>query len=98
MAEPELGTRKPVEHTAEYQTQGVRAGLEGPFPGGAAQSFVPFQDWSRHNRIGRVQVDQRAEHLGALPKWIKRRVVEILPIGMAVDHGAAEFQFLHAAL
>ena len=51
----------------------------------------------RH-RIGRMQIDQRAERLGALPERRERRMVEILAVGVAVDHGAAEFQLPDAAL
>ena len=44
-----------------------------------------------------MQIDHRAERVGTLPKRIERRVVEILPVGVAIDHGAAELQFADAA-
>ena len=45
-----------------------------------------------------MQIDHRAQRFGALPERIERRVIEILAIGVAVDHGAAEFEVVHAAL
>jgi len=75
----------------------VRAGLESPFPGGAAQAAVSFQHRKRCNRIGGVQVDQRSQGLGALPERRERGMIEILPVGVAVDHRPAEFQVVHAA-
>ena len=45
-----------------------------------------------------MQVDQRVECFDLGPEWMQRRVVEILAIGVTVDHGAAEFQLVHAAI
>ena len=98
MAEHQLGAREAVEQAAEHQPQGVRAGLKSPFPGGAAQAGDAFEHRGRGDRIGRMNIDRRAERLGALPERIERRMVEILAVGVAVDHGAAEFQLAHAAL
>ena len=45
-----------------------------------------------------MNVDRRTERLGALPKRMERRVIEVLAEGVAVDHGAAELEVAHAAL
>ena len=44
-----------------------------------------------------MQIDQRLERLRAFPERIERGIVQILPVGVAVDHGAAEFQVAHGA-
>ncbi len=75
----------------------MRAGLETPFPGGAAQAVVAVERRGGRDRIGRMNVDRRAQRLRALPEWIERRVIEILAVGVAVDHRAAEFEVAHAA-
>src|SRR5437588_5748403 len=98
VAEAEPAARKAVEQAAENQPQGVRSGLESPFPGGAPQALVAFKDRGGSHRVGRMQIDQRAKRFGALPERIERRIIEILTIGMAVDHGAAEFELAHATL
>ena len=98
MAEHHLGAGKAIEQSAEHQPQRVRAGLKAPLPGGAAQAVDAFQRGRRRNRIGRMDIDRRAQRLGALPENMQRRMVEILAMGMAVDHGAAEFQVAHATL
>ena len=96
MAEADARLREAVEHAAEDQPQRVRAGFEGPLPGGAAQPRMALQHRRDGHRVGRMDVDQRAERLGALPERAQRWMIEILPVGVAVDHGAAEFQLLDA--
>ncbi len=44
-----------------------------------------------------MQVDHGAERLGALPERVERGMVEVLPVGVAVDHGANDAQFAHCA-
>ena len=83
---------------AEDDAQGVRAGFERPFPGGAPQAVVAVQHGRRRHRIGRMQIDHGTQRLRPLPERIERRVIKILPVGVAVDHGAAEFELAHAAL
>src|SRR5262245_38846253 len=76
----------------------MRAGLEGPLPGGAAQPRMALQHGRRRNRISRMQIDRRVQGLGPLPEWIERRVIEIDPVAVAVDHDAAEAELTDAAL
>ena len=73
MAERHLGAREAVEQAAEHQPQRVRPGLEAPFPGGAPQPVVAVERRRRRDRIGRVDVDRRAQRLGALPERMQRR-------------------------
>ncbi len=96
MAEHHLGAGKAIEQPAEYQPQGMRAGLETPFPSGAAQAVIALEHGRGHDRIGGMNVDRRAERLGPLPERMQRRMVEILAVGVAVDHGAGEFEVAHA--
>ena len=98
MAENEFGAGKPVEEAAEHQPQGVGAGLESPFPGGAPQPGVSVQGAGRRHRIGRVDVDRSSQCLRSIPERLQRWMVEILAVGVAVDHGAAEFQLALATL
>src|SRR3954447_4980879 len=51
MSEAELGARKPVEDPAEDDAERMRAGLERPFPGRAAQSLVTIEHRRRYHRI-----------------------------------------------
>src|SRR6476661_2765966 len=97
MAEREARARKAVEYAPEHDAQRVRAGLERPLPGGPAQPIVSVQYGRGRDRVGRMQVDQRVQSLRALPERVERAIVEILSIGMPVDHGAAEFELAHAA-
>ena len=57
-----------------------------------------FENRCRRHRIGRVQVNQRVQRLDALPKRRERGMIEILAVGVAIDHRAAEFQLSDAAL
>src|SRR6516165_4987899 len=98
MPERKLCAREAVEHAPEYQAQRVRAGLECPLPGRPSQTLVAFEDWRRGDRIGRMQVDERADLLGAFPERKQRGMVEILAVGVAIDHGAAELELAHGAL
>src|SRR5262245_27795074 len=98
MAEPQLGAREAIEYATEDQPQRVRSGLERPLPGGAAQPVVTRQHRRWRNRVGRMDIDQRAERLGALPERGKRGIVEVLSVGVSVDHRAAELQLVDAAL
>src|SRR4030081_94041 len=75
----------------------MRPGLERPFPRGAAQAAISFENRKRRDRVGGMEIDQRAERFGALPERIERRMIEGLPMGVAVDHGAAELEIAHAA-
>src|SRR4029077_4821193 len=50
------------------------------------------------DRIGRVQIDRRVQCLGPLPEWIKRRVIKIDPVAVAVDYDAAETELAARAL
>src|SRR5262249_50560802 len=68
MSQAYPGAGKAVEQPAEDEAQCVRAGLECPFPGRAAQPLVAFEHRRRRHRIGRMQIDQRAERLGVLPE------------------------------
>ena len=45
-----------------------------------------------------MNIDHRQQFLGPLPERVERRVVEILAVGVAVDHGAAEIELAHAPL
>jgi hypothetical protein len=44
-----------------------------------------------------MNVDGCAKRFRALPEWMQRGMIEILTVGVAVDHGAAEFQVADAA-
>ena len=76
----------------------MRAGLDAPLPAGPLEALGPFEHRHRGHRIGRMQIDQRAERLRPLPERMERRVVEILPVGVAVDHGADEAELARATL
>ena len=43
-----------------------------------------------------MEIDHRAKRVGALPERIERSVIEILTVGVAVDHRAAEFEIADA--
>ncbi len=45
-----------------------------------------------------MQIERHAKRFGALPQRISVGMIEILAVGVAVDHGAGEFQIAHAAL
>src|SRR6516165_7919149 len=75
----------------------MRAGFEGPLPGRAPQSLVAVQNRRRADRIDGMQVNEHAERLSALPERMERRVVEILSVGMAIDHRTGEFELAYAA-
>lgn len=45
-----------------------------------------------------MQVDQRAKRFGPLPGRIECQIVEVLAVGMAVDHDTAKSQLAYAAL
>ena len=45
-----------------------------------------------------MNVDRRLQRLGPVPERVQRRVVEILAIGVAVDHRPAKLQLAQAAL
>src|SRR5262249_11897877 len=98
MAEDDLRARKAVEQAAEDQAQGVGAGLEPRFPGGAPQAGIAVKRTGGRQRIGGMNVNRRAEGLRPLPERMERGVVEVLAVGMAVDHGPAELQLVAAAL
>ena len=93
-----LARGKAVEMPAEHKPQRMRAGLKSPFPGGAAQAGDAFQRRGGGNRISGVNINRRAECFRPLPERIERGMIEILPVGMAVDHGAAKLEFAQAAL
>src|SRR5579872_3140761 len=71
VAETDAGAWEAVEQSAEDQPQGMRSGFEGPFPGRAPQSSIAVEHRCRSDRIHRMQVDERAERLRALPEWIQ---------------------------
>src|SRR5271157_6383498 len=98
MAERQPRTRKAIEQPGEDKPQCMRAGFKAPLPGGAAQSLDAGKRRRRSNRIGRVDVDRGAERLRALPERIQRGMIEVLAVGVAVDHRAAELEAAHAAL
>ena len=97
MAEHELGAGEPVEVATEHQPQRVGAGLEAPFPGGAPQPDMPIKRRGWRHRVGGMDVDRLPPTPGLVPERLQRRVVEILAIGVAVDHGAAELQLAHGS-
>src|SRR5580704_2910946 len=68
-----------------------------PAPHGPHQHLVAGQYRRLRHGIGRMDIDHRAERVGAFPKRIELGGVEILPVGVAIDHGAAELQLTHAA-
>src|SRR5262249_27696608 len=74
----------------------MRAGFEGPFPGRAPQSLVAVQNRRRADRIDGVQVNERAERFSTLPERMERGVVEILSVGMAIDHRPGECEPAYA--
>src|SRR6516162_7884355 len=95
--EREPGAREAVEHASEHDAQGVRAGLEGPFPRRPPQPVVAVQHGSGGERVGRMEIDERVQCLRPFPERVERAIIQIYPIGMAVDHGAAELELAHAA-
>ena len=95
MAERKPRAREAIENASEYDTQRVRAGLECPFPRRPPQSLVAVQHGRRRDGIGRVQIDERVERLCSFPERIQGWIVKVLPVGMAVDHRAAEFELAH---
>src|SRR5215472_17115703 len=98
MAEADAGTREAVKQSAENQPQRMRSGFEGPFPGCAPQSLVAVQYRRQADRIDGMQVNERVQRFGSLPERMECRVVEILSVGMAIDHRTAEFELTHATL
>ena len=97
MPECEPRAREAIEHASEHDAQGVRTGLESPFPGRPPQPVVAVQHGRGRDRVGRMQIDERVQCLRPLPDGIERGMIQIHPIGMAVDHGAAELELAHAA-
>src|SRR6266567_8642178 len=59
---------------------------------------MSLQHRKRRDRIGGMQIDQRTQCLGAFPEWMERRMIKVLSVGVAVDHGAAALQLAHGAL
>src|SRR5262249_39292762 len=98
MAEDDLRLRKAIEHAVEDEAQRVRACLKPPFPHGALQAVGADEDRIRRDWIGGVKIDRSSECFDAFPERIERGVVEILAIGVAVDHATAETELAHAAL
>src|SRR5262249_17449442 len=98
MAEADAGTREAVKQPAENQPQRMRSGFERPLPGRAPQSLVALQYRRRADRIDGMQVNERTERFSALPERMERSVVEILSIGMPIDHRTGEFEPTHATL
>src|SRR5262250_601295 len=97
MSEGEPRAREALETASKYDAQRMRAGLERPFPRRPPQALVTIQHGGRRNGIGGMQIDECLERLRPLPKWVQRSVVQVLAIGMAIDHGAAEFELAHAS-
>src|SRR5262249_40216498 len=97
MSEGEPRARETIENASEYDAQRMRAGLERPFPRRPPQALVTVQHGRRRNGIGGVQIDECLERLRPLPEWVQRSVVQVLAVGMAIDHGAAEFELAHAS-
>ena len=42
-----------------------------------------------------MDVDRRLEGLGPFPERLQRGMIEVLTVGVTVDHGAAELQLAH---
>ena len=98
MTKHQLGVREAFEVPADDQAKRVRAGLDAPTPHRAGEHLVAFEHRQRRDRIGRVNVDDGAERVGAFPDRIEHRIVEITAARMAVDHRAAKFKIAHAML
>src|SRR5262249_61165354 len=86
-----------TETASKYDPQRRRAGPERPFPRRPPQALVTVQHGRRRNGIGGMQIDECLERLRPLPEWVPRSVVQVLAVGMAIDHGAAEFELAHAS-
>src|SRR5262249_31897452 len=97
MSEGEPRARETIENASEYDAQRMRAGLERPFPRRPPQALVTVQHGRRRNGIGGMHIEESAERLRPLPEWVQRSVVQVLAVGMAIDHGAAEFELAHAS-
>ena len=69
-----------------------------PFPGRSPQALVALQHRSGCHRVGRMQIDERTQRFRPFPERMERGMIEVLPVGVAVDHGAAEPQLAHRAL
>src|SRR5262249_57162186 len=95
VSEREPRAREGVEHAPKNDAQGMRAGLERPFPGRPPQPLVAVQYRSRRDGVGRMQIDECVQSLRALPERIERAIIQISAIGVAVDHGAAKFELAH---
>jgi hypothetical protein len=89
--------REAIEHTAKDQAQGMRAGLKAPFPGGAPQAVMAVERRRGRDRVRRMNVDRRLQRLGPFPERVQLRVIEILAVGVAVDHRPAKLQLAQAA-
>src|SRR5215216_4836818 len=76
----------------------MRTGLHAPFPHRALDAVASQDRWISGDRISRVQIDDGVHVLRTFPEWIKRRIIEILAIGMAVDHCADETEIADTAL
>ena len=44
-----------------------------------------------------MEIDERVQCLRPFPERVERAIIQIHPIGMTVDHGAAELELAHAA-
>jgi hypothetical protein len=97
VAEREPRAGEAIEDAAEHETQCMCPGLERPFPGCAPQAFVPGERRKQRGRVGRMKIDDGPQGFRPFPERIERRIVEILPVGVTVDHGTEELEIAHAA-
>src|SRR5262249_30324339 len=67
MPQREPRAREAIEPTSEPDAQGVRAGLEGPFPRRSPQPVVPVQHGSGVDRVSRMELDECIQRLRPFP-------------------------------
>ena len=95
VAEHQSAAREAVEMPAEHEPQRVRAGLEAPSPCGPHQPLWPDRRGARSGRSDAYRSAPRG--LRPVPRTGVGTDVEVLAVGMAVDHGATKLEFSHAA-
>ena len=87
-----------MENPAADNTQRMRAGFHAPAPHRTRQNVVAGNRRQRTHRVGRVQIDRRAQCRRTFPERIIGTVVEIFAVGVPVDHRAAKLQLAYTAL
>ena len=87
-----------IEQPAEHEAQEMAGRLDVPAPDRALHLRLVAQDVGLPVRIGRVDVDRRADLGGALPERQIARVVQVDAVRVTVDHRAHEAEIVDAPL